>query len=515
MSSTNRKIARISALLIGISVVGNGLSLVKEMLVARAFGISGAMDAFYAALAVPALISNLMMSVLTSIFIPMYVKVAPGERDRVASAVMNWILLVALGLIVPLELFAPLVVKLFFHGLSPETSALAVSFLRQLNFTILITVLISLFTGILNARENFALPAASTMCVTLCIMGLVIYFPQKVGIHALSLGMIGGLLLQTLLLWRELRREGFAYAPTLDIEARGAGGVMSSAMVFFAAALIAQLSPLFSQMLASWLPEGSISTLGYAGKLLQVPMVIFTGAITTAVLPYFSMQISGGKLDELCFSLERSLRMTAYVLIPVSMLTVVFSRPAIRILFQHGRFDEAATSMISVAFIFFAAQLFFNTAGMIIGRVFFAMRELWVFVKLSALLVPVNLLFSILLPRFMNPPVVGLTLATSLGYLFGTVSLYVVLRRRLPALSTGYILDGIWKAVCSGLFATAAAWIALAELSLRLHSYMLAVALSACVAVAAIIIASHLLRVDEYKSLVKIAGEKISRFLKA
>ncbi len=515
MSSTNRKIARISALLIGISVLGNGFSLLKEMLVARAFGISGAMDAFYAALAVPAFISNLMMSVLTSIFIPMYVKVSAGERDRVASAVMNWIMLVACGLIVVLELFAPSVVRLFFHGLSPETAGMAVCFIRQLNFTILATVLVSLFTGILNARENFALPAASTMCVTFCIMGLVIYFPQSVGIYALSLGMLGGLLLQALLLWRELRREGFRYIPTLNLDARGAGGVMSSALVFFTASLIAQLSPLFSQMLASWLPEGSISTLGYAGKLLQVPMVIFTGAITTAVLPYFSMQMAGGKLDELCYSLARSLRMTAYVLIPVSMLTVVFARPAIRILFQHGRFDEAATSMISAAFIFFAAQLFFNTAGMIIGRVFFAMQELWVFVKLSALLVPVNLLLSIILPRFMNPPVVGLTLATSLGYLFGTLSLYVVLRRRLPGLPTGYILDGIWKAVCSGLFATAAAWVVLSELSARLHSYMLAVALSACAAVAAVTVASHLLRVDEYKSLVKIAREKISPLLKA
>ena len=59
--STNLKIARAYSILVAASIAGHALSMVKEMIGASYFGVSKAMDSFYAALTVPNLINNIFL----------------------------------------------------------------------------------------------------------------------------------------------------------------------------------------------------------------------------------------------------------------------------------------------------------------------------------------------------------------------------------------------------------------------------------------------------------------------
>ena len=59
-------------------------------------------------------------------------------------------------------------------------------------------------------------------------------------------------------------------------------------MVFGAA--VYQINILVGTLLASLLPEGSVSYLYYADRLVQFPLGIFAVAIATAVLPSLSRQ---------------------------------------------------------------------------------------------------------------------------------------------------------------------------------------------------------------------------------
>jgi len=74
MESTNLKIARAAAILIIASILGHLLSLGKEILVAAKFGITQAMDAFYAAITVRNLISGAVLSTFGAVFIPVFIR---------------------------------------------------------------------------------------------------------------------------------------------------------------------------------------------------------------------------------------------------------------------------------------------------------------------------------------------------------------------------------------------------------------------------------------------------------
>ncbi len=75
---------------------------------------------------------------------------------------------------------------------------------------------------------------------------------------------------------------------------------------------VTQLNVLVSTFLASYLPEGSVSYLYYADRLLEFPMGIFAIAIATAVLPTMSDQRAKNDISGIKETLAFSLRLTFF-----------------------------------------------------------------------------------------------------------------------------------------------------------------------------------------------------------
>ncbi len=69
-------------------------------------------------------------------------------------------------------------------------------------------------------------------------------------------------------------------------------------------------------ILASLLPQGSVSYLYYAQRLFEFPQGIFTVSVAQAVLPSMSRQAAAGELDQLKESLSFGLRLTLFITIP-------------------------------------------------------------------------------------------------------------------------------------------------------------------------------------------------------
>ncbi|MDD2774217.1 MAG: lipid II flippase MurJ, partial [Elusimicrobiales bacterium] len=444
--TTNRKIAKISAVLILVNIAGHALSLFKEMLVARAFGVSKSMDAFYAAMSVPGFMSSILLSVLAATFIPLYIRTKMKDRpaaDKLASAVFNWIVLLFFAATVMLTLLSGPIMTLLFHGLEPEAHALAVKILRLLWWSAFLSVPIGLATGLLNALENFAWPVISQSFITLATIFLVLFFLPRLGIYTVIFGLLGGLALQLAFLRRQLLKAGFVYSLSLRGGWDEMKGLAGLALVFTAGMLAAQINPVVDQMMASWLAPGSVAALGYAGKLIQVPMVIFSSSIITAVFPYFARQLEENKPEELKYSLARSVRTVGFVYIPFSLFAVIFAKPVIALLFQRGHFDAAATNLVAATFIFFSFQLFFHTSNIICSRVFFALKDMWTMTRFALLTVLLNAALNLLFIRFFSPPVAGIALSTCVCHAVTSLLFFMHLRKRLGGLMGHYMLKGL------------------------------------------------------------------------
>lgn len=521
MTTTNRKIANVSAILIGASVLGHVFSLGKEMVVAKFFGIDAGMDAYNAALTVSNFIGNIVQSTLFVVFIPAYIKIKSQDEakaDRVISSLANWFVGIMAVMAALIALLAGPIINAGFHGLPPEVRLLGVKLLVLGSCSLFLYSLVNLATGILNAREHFVWPAFSQMFITALTIVLVVLFADRLGVFTLAYGLIAGLALQAAALFLVLRRLGFRYSFALDWRDPEIIQTFKLSCVFLVAVVAGQANLMVDQMMTSYLPPGSVAVLGYASKFIQVPLLIFSIPLATAIFPYFVNQVGKRQYDELKYSLARSVRMAGFIFLPMTVLIMLFARPALELFFQYGKFDARATELIALTVGCYSLQLLFITGVAIIHRVFFAMQGIWVLVKVSAVTVVLNAALNYLFIKTVTPPVAGIALSTSVMYAVSFVLLYYILGKRLGGLPGRYIAKGLGGiaaiSLVMGVFAhfsyafAQALWPPVSVLGR-------ACLLAGPIALSLLLLAglARLFKFDEYGSLMVMLKEKAAPFL--
>jgi len=445
--TTNQKIARASAILIIASILGHILSLGKEILVANYFGITKAMDAFYAAITIPNLLTNVFLSTFGAVFIPIFIRYKKNmeEANRIASIIINYSFLFFLLGAMLIYIFAPWIIRFGFHGLKSETISLAIKMLHIVSFTIIFSGLIGIMSGILNAFEHFTWPAFSQMFITITTIFFILFFVKNFGVFTLVYGLLLGLILQFLFLIPITKGKGYHHYLDFNQKHPAIKEMISLGFVFFIAIVVSHINIVVDRIMTSYLAPGSIAALGYAGKLVQVPLVIFSSSIATAVFPFFSSQVTEGKIEELKDSLSKSIRMSGFIFIPLTVILVILAKPIIRLLFQRGMFDSHATNLTSVILICYSFQIFFYTTGIILGRVFLAFQDIKTLLKITIVGVIMNIVLNFLFIKIINPPAAGIALSTSGIYLITMFLLFVFLKKKMIYLHGKYILEGLLK----------------------------------------------------------------------
>lgn len=516
--NTHRKIARAYAILVGASIAGHALSMVKEIIAANAFGVSKAMDAFYAALTFPNLINSIFLSPFSIIFIPILIRYKAKslpEANRIISTVSNVIFLVLGAAALVTFTFAGHIVNLASPGLDIPTGIAAENMLRILSAGVVFTGAVNILTGILNAFEHFLWPAFSGMFVTLCTILLLLFFTDRMGIYVLAWGLLGGTLLQFFFLSPIARRYGFEYSPALDLDHPEIRKSLESAFIFLIITVLGGFNTVINRYMASWLPAGSIAGLAYADKLVQVPLVIFSGAIASSIYPFLSAQAAENKLDEMRRTVSLSLRMSGFIFIPLAVFMMILAEPAIRLLFQRGAFDMAATGLTSSIFVFSSLLLFSNYAVAILMRLMFAFADFKNILKVIAFGLVMNAGLNWLFIKLLTPAACGVALSTAVGSAVTAVLFYAILKRRLGHLHGLEILGSLARITAISLAAGAAVYLSFGALSGVLHTSLvyqaLALAGAGLAGGAVFISIAALLRLEEFTKVYNLALEKLRR----
>ncbi|MFH1784728.1 MAG: murein biosynthesis integral membrane protein MurJ [bacterium] len=453
--STNLKIAKASLILITASILGHLLSLGKEIIVAAKFGITRGMDAFYAAISVPNLINSVLLSALGAVFIPVFIRYKlkdKEEANRVASVVMNYFFIFFISGAVIIFILAPWIIKYGFHGFDLETSTLAINILRIASFTLIFSGLIGIMTGILNAHHHFTWPAFSQMFVTLSTIFFILLFMRQWGIFVLVWGLLFGLIIQFFFLIPITKQKEYHYYPDFNWKHPAVKEMLKLGGVYFVAIVMAECNLVVDKVMASYLAPGSIAALGYAGKLVNVPLIIFSSSIATAVFPFFSQQVAEGKVEEMKDSLSKSIRMSGFIFIPLTVMLIILAKPIIQLLFQRGAFTSKATDLTSLIFICYSFQFFFYTVGIIMSKVFLALQDIKTLFKITVIAVIMNIILNLVFIKIISPPAAGIALSTSCIYFIAMFMYYIILKRKIADLCERYILTGFVKIGISCVF---------------------------------------------------------------
>lgn len=454
MTTPQRQITRAATTVMAAFVLSNLVGLLRQILIAQTFGTSRTLDAFTAAQRFPDILFNLVAGgALASAFVPAFTGLLTREDRagawRLASGVINLVLMVMLIVSALSAIFAPDIIRLTAGGLALAEQILAVQLLRLLLLSPLIFGVSGLLMGILNAHQHFLLPAlAPTFYWLGMIVGLLAWVPSM-GIVGLAWGAVLGAGLHLAVQLPGLRGLGGSWQPDFGLTnpvVRDVIRLMGPRLIGVAAV---QINFLVTTALATFL-AGGVSSLDYAWRVFTMPQVVLAQGLAIAALPTFSALVARGELTAMRASLADTLRQILFLSLPATVGLVLLREPIIAMLFQRQSFEAYSTALVAWALLFYSLGLVSHSALEIVVRAFYALQDTRTPVVIGAAAMGLNLVlsfgFSFGFAQLGWWPHGGLALALTISTTLETLVLSWKMRQRLAGLDLARIWPGLWRA---------------------------------------------------------------------
>ena len=418
--------------------------LVREQIIAAAFGASAATDAFNVAFRIPNLFRRLFAEgAFSQAFVPLLAATRARDGDAVTrdlidavATVLAWALLLTCVVGVAA---APVLVWMMGSGLAQFDTAVV---LTRLMFPYIgFMSLVALAAGILNTWKRFAVPALTPVLLNLSVIAAAWWGAPRLEaagiapIHALAIGVMLGGLLQLGVQLPALARLGLlpriGLAPGAIVRAWRHPGVKRVLQQMAPALLgvsVAQISLVINTQIASHVAVGAVSWLTYADRLMEFPTALLGVALGVVLLPQLSA--AQARQDDAAYSgmLDWGLRLVLLLALPCALALLLFPQGLVAVLFHRGAFGAQDVAMTVLALRGYGVGLLGLVAIKVLAPAFFARQDVRTPVKIAVgVLIATQLMNLALVPWLGHA---GLALSIGLAALVNAGLLLAGLLRR-------------------------------------------------------------------------------------
>lgn len=412
--------------------------LVRDIVCAYYFGATAGFDAFNVAYRIPNFFRGLFgEGAFSQAFVPVLseYRQTRGTTDiKTFLESMVGVMLVVLTIFTVLAILAtPLLVYVFAPGYIDDHNRLSLTtVMLRITFPyILFISLTAYISGILNAYGKFGIPAFAPNLLNLSIIGTAILLSPHLANPAISLawGIFIGGVAQLLFQLPFLFKLKLISRPRIVWRNTGVMRVLKLMVPAIFGVSVAQISFLVDNFLASFLPVGSVSWLGYSSRLTLFPLGVFGVAIATVVLPHLSRKYAEQSSEEFSKALDWALKFVFVIALPALIGIVMLAGPIVMTLFQFkgGKFVEFDVLMVRRSLWGFAIGIPAFMVVKVLASGFYSRQNIKTPVKIAITSVIANIILAIILIFPLKHA--GLALATSLTSSLNAGLLFWAIRR--------------------------------------------------------------------------------------
>jgi putative peptidoglycan lipid II flippase len=460
-----------SAGLVGIATMASRvLGLLRDWVFLTAFGAGHVMDAYNVAFRLPNLVRDLFAEgAMSAAFIPTFTRELHGKGKEAAwelgrIVITGLIVVTGAITIAGILLAAPLTA-----WIAPEYAATPgklelTTTLTQVMFPFLVLIAVAVACmGMLNSLRSFFLPALAPAAFNVaCIASafLIVPFMPALGWHAmvgLAIGTLLGGVAQVALQWPALRREGFRFRPRFgfsDPRFREIVRLMIPGTLGLAAAQINQLVNVY---LATSEGEGAVTYLGFAFRLMYLPIGLFGVSIATAAIPGITRHAAAEDMEGVRQDVSQATRMMLMLNVPATFGLIVLAGPIIELIVEYRNITATDTLGMAASLMGYAPGLVGYSAVKIASPTFYALKDSRTPVTIGMICIVLNVVLNLLLVRT-SLSYAGLALGTGIAALANALMLYWMLRRRLGGLDDRRVVTALLKVLVASAAMAAVAW---------------------------------------------------------
>ncbi|MEZ6014514.1 MAG: murein biosynthesis integral membrane protein MurJ [Planctomycetota bacterium] len=454
------RLVRRTALVSVLTLMSRVLGFVREMIAAALFGDgSGIYDAFITAWRVPNLFRRFLGEGAISTSFQTALTEVDGDHGDDAGRALFWStarMLTAILVAVTVIVMALVVVMpdaMPFTGwrwLGADPAPVRELTIRLMPF-VLFVCLAALVSGGLQVRGIFGAPAwapAVLNVVWLVTLALIVLRFGRIGpapaedgglrhlemSRWLAWGALASGLAQLVVQLPALRRAGLWRGPRVPLP-RGVSGpstVLRRALPLAFGAAVYQVNVMIDGFMAEGLLANGGPTIHYlANRVQQFPLALVAVAATSAVFPALQALGHVGDRAALRKLHDRTHLAIALVALPASVGLAVLARPFSEAVFGHGAFGPEGVARTALTLQFLCIAILPAGATGLIARAYYALGDFKTPVRVSALLLLVNVSLNVVFLVWLGFDVEGLALATAVTSWLNVLLLWPGLTRRL------------------------------------------------------------------------------------
>lgn len=434
------------------------LGYIKDMILAKYFGATGLSDVFFVAFRIPNLLRELfaegsMSSAVIPVLKEYEIKEGDEEAKKIVKSLFTFIVILVGGITLAGIVFSPFIVKLIAPGFigNPEKFNLTVLLTRIMFPFLFFISLAALTMGTLNTKNVFFIPALAPCFLNLAVIILVVGFSSFFfnPIVSVAVGITLGGALQWLVQTPSFYRKGFRFGFSGKHPAVKRIGILVIPTII--SMTVSQINIFVSTIIASFLPEGSVTYLYYSMRLIQLPIGIFGVAVGMAVLPALSKHVAEGKRDLVREDLKFSLKFLLFLTIPSMLGLIMLAKPIVNTLFQRGIFDLTATLNTASALFFYSLGIWATVSSRTLTATFYSFQDTKTPVICATSAMLTNVAVSLLLMKPMKHN--GLALAYSTSAIVQFFLLSGFLSKKIPQLNLLSIVPSVIKTFLASFIA--------------------------------------------------------------
>jgi putative peptidoglycan lipid II flippase len=452
-----KRIALIVALATALSKVAG---LLRQQVIAAAFGVGAAYDAYNYAYVLPGFLLILLGGIngpFHSAMVSVLARRPRQEGAHVLAAINTLVGAALLVVTVLLIVAADPLITLVAPGLEAQRHDIAVLQLRWMAPMALFAGLIGLGFGALNAADEFWLPAVSPLLSSLAvIVGIgVLWWQLGASITLPSAAVLGGVvlagtttlgaLLQWLIQLPALAKQGLHQVKLVwDWNHPGVREVLQVMGPATLSSGMLQINVFVDLFFASGI-LGAAAGLGYANLLVQTPLGLLSNALLVPLLPVFARLTAPEDRHQLIGRIRQGLMLSNASMLPLGALMVGLAGPIVALVYERGAFDHRAATLVTSLLVAYGLGMPAYLARDVLVRVFYALGDANTPFRWSVGGIGLNAVFDWLLVGGPTPGMglmmpslyfgaPGLVLATVLVNIITCLGLLLVLQRRLNGL---------------------------------------------------------------------------------
>jgi len=451
-------IARAAAIVAVFGVLSRVLGFLREAVLSRAFGTSGAggaqADAFVNSLFFVNTLAAMLLYALVTIVIPGFEQERKDRDDasawRLLWAIGAWVTIVMCTISAITALWPGAITALF--GLGPVRAALMEHLLQIMAAGLALQGLSALFTAVLQSQRKYVGPAAVGVAFNLgIILGLAVGGRT---IEAAAWGVVVGALAQVVLQLPQLVGvlRHVPGRPTLHHPRLKAVGVL--AMPVLGASLLQQVNGYTDKLFANSLEAGRTAALNYANAAGSAPRTVLLLPLLTPFFPVISRMVAQRRDDEALSVFHRAAGVLALVSVPIGAFLMLYSTELSSVLFGGRKCGDSCVADIAGPLRFYGLGVWGAFLGYLLNRTLSAANRAHEIMVATIITVAVTIGLDLILLGPMEQS--GLALATSIGIYVNTALTAWMLARRMPGLSLSLLANRQVRLVVCGVLATAA-----------------------------------------------------------